>query len=413
MKQSQLFTKTLKNISSEEKSCNAQLLMRAGFIDKLAAGVYTYLPLGFRVMKKIENIIREEMNAVGGQEMLMPALQPKANWLATGRWDGLDVLFKLQGADEKEYALGATHEEVITPLFAKFIASYKDLPVAAYQIQTKFRNEKRAKSGVLRGRQFLMKDMYSFHADEKDLDSYYEKVADAYWKIFSRVGIKDKTYFTLASGGTFSKYSHEFQTITDAGEDTIFICNKCSLAINKEIKEITLVCPKCGGSEFDIRKAIEVGNIFKLKTKYSEPFDLKFKNAGGSDQIVIMGCYGMGIDRLIGTVVEVCNDKNGIIWPMSIAPFQAHLILLNPDDSVSSAEANSIYASLQKAGIEVLFDDRILSAGVKLKDSDLIGIPYRLIIGGKNKGKIEIKMRSKSGADIVDAKEAIKMISGG
>jgi len=412
MLQSQLFTKTIKNISAEEKSLNAQLLMRAGFVDKLSAGVYTMLPLGLRVMKKIENIIREEMNAIGGQEMLMPALQPKANWITTGRWDGFDVLFKLKGADDKEYALGATHEEVITPLFTKFISSYKDLPVAAYQIQTKFRNEKRAKSGLLRGRQFTMKDMYSFHSTEKDLDAYYEKAAEAYWKIFSRVGIKDKTHFTLASGGTFAKYSHEFQTITDAGEDIIYICKKCALAVNKEIKDETPKCPECGTSEFETKKAIEVGNIFKLKTRYSEPFNLRFKDAEGKEQVVAMGCYGIGLDRLMGTVVEVSNDKNGIIWPANIAPFLVHLIVLDIDDKEAKKQADEVYGALLKANIEVLYDDRDQSAGAKFKDSDLIGIPWRLVISARTAGKIEVKERASDEIKLLDLNGAVKLIRG-
>ncbi len=412
MKQSQLFAKTIKNISVEEKSLNAQLLMRAGFVDKLAAGVYTFLPLGLRVMKKIENIIREEMNAIGGQEILMPALQPKANWVATGRWDGLDVLFKLKGSDDKEYALGATHEEVITPLFAKFISSYKDLPVAAYQIQAKFRNEKRAKSGLLRGRQFMMKDLYSFHATEKDLDEYYEKAAEAYWKIFSRAGIKDRTHFTFASGGTFAEYSHEYQTVADAGEDTIYVCKKCNFAVNKEIKSETPACPACKGGEFEIKKAIEVGNIFKLKTKYSEPFNLKFKDTDGKDQTVVMGCYGMGLDRLMGTVAEVCNDKNGIIWPESIAPYSVHLLVLDADDGEIKKEADAVYEALLKAKIEVLYDDRGLSAGTKFKDSDLIGIPWRLVISARTGGKIEIKRRSEEKSELLSLNEAINLVRG-
>lgn len=412
MLQSQLFTKTIKNISAEEKSLNAQLLMRAGFIDKLAAGVYTMLPLGLRVMRKIENIIREEMNAIGGQEILMPALQPKSNWITTGRWDGLDVLFKLQGADDKEYALGATHEEVITPLFTKFIFSYKDLPVAAYQIQTKFRNEKRAKSGLLRGRQFTMKDLYSFHATEKDLDEYYEKARGAYWKIFSCIGIKDKTHFTLASGGTFSKYSHEFQTITDAGEDTIFVCKKCNLAVNKEIKDETPACPECKCSEFEIKKSIEVGNIFKLKTRYSEPFNLKFKDAEGKDQTVIMGCYGLGLDRLMGTVVEVSSDANGIVWPVSIAPYLAHLIVLGTEDKEVKKQADEVYRALLKANIDVLYDDRDQSAGAKLKDSDLIGIPWRLVISSRTGGKIELKKRSSDETKVLTLNETINLVKG-
>lgn len=412
MRQSQLFTKTTKNISAEEKSLNAQFLTRAGFIDKLAAGIYTHLPLGLRVINKIGNIIREEMNAVGGQEILMPALQPKANWQVTGRWEELDVLFKFKGGDSKEYALGATHEEVVVPLLGKSISSYKDLPVSVYQVQTKFRNEKRAKSGILRGRQFLMKDMYSFHADEKDLDDYYEKLKVAYWKIFERVGIKDKTYLTLASGGTFSKYSHEFQTITEAGEDLIYICKKCHLSINKEILEdINPVCPECQSEEFEIKKAIEVGNIFKLNTKYSAPFNLCFKDQDGKEKTVIMGCYGIGLDRLMGTVVEAYNDKNGIIWPASVAPFRAHLVLLNSDDAAAKKDAENIYASLQKADIEVLFDDRNLSAGIKLKDSDLIGIPFRLVVSDRNKGKIEVKKRAEEEVRLMSLGEAIKTIS--
>ncbi|MDP3057068.1 MAG: aminoacyl--tRNA ligase-related protein [bacterium] len=411
MRQSQLFTKTTKNISAEEKSLNARLLTRAGFIDKLAAGIYMHLPLGLRVINKIGNIIREEMNAVGGQEILMPALQPKANWQITGRWDELDVLFKLKGDDSKEYALGATHEEVVVPLLGKSISSYKDLPVSVYQIQAKFRNEKRAKSGILRGRQFLMKDMYSFHADEKDLNEFYEKIKDTYWKIFERVGIKGKTYLTLASGGTFSKYSHEFQTITEAGEDVIYICKKCHLSINKEIlADINPVCPECQSEEFEIKKAIEVGNIFKLNTKYSAPFNLRFKDQDGKEKTVIMGCYGIGLDRLMGTVVEVCNDKNGIIWPSSIAPFRVHLILINPDDKNAKKEAENIYASLQKADIEVLFDDRNLSAGMKFKDSDLIGIPLRLVVSERNKGKIEVKERGREEVKLMSLEEAVKLI---
>ncbi len=412
MRQSRLFTKTTKNISAEEKSLNAQLLTRAGFVDKLGAGIYTYLPLGLRVINKIGNIIREEMDAIAGQEILMPALQPKANWQATGRWDELDVLFKLKGDDGKEYALGATHEEVIVPLLRKFISSYKDLPLFVYQIQTKFRNEKRAKSGILRGRQFLMKDMYSFHADEKDLSDYYEKVKESYWKIFERVGIKEKTYLTLASGGTFSKYSHEFQAVTDAGEDTIYICKKCHLSINKEIlADINPVCPECQSEDFEIKKAIEVGNIFKLNTKYSAPFNLHFKDVRGKEKTVIMGCFGIGLDRLMGTVVEVSNDKNGIIWPANIAPFRAHLILLKLEDASVRQEAENIYHALQKANIEVLFDDRNLSAGVKLKDSDLIGIPIRLVVSDRNKGKIEAKERGKEKTKLISLDEAVKVLS--
>jgi len=411
MRQSQLFTKTTKNISAEEKSLNAQLLTRAGFVDKLAAGIYTHLPLGLRVINKIGNIIREEINAIGGQEILMPSLQPKANWEVTGRWDDLDVLFKLKGDDKKEYALGATHEEVIVPLLGKFISSYKDLPKYVYQIQTKFRNEKRAKSGILRGRQFLMKDLYSFHVSNDDLDVYYEKAKEAYWKIFERTGIKEKTYLTLASGGTFSKYSHEFQTITEAGEDIIYICKKCHLSINKEIlADVNPVCPECQCEDFDVKKAIEVGNIFKLNTKYSAPFNLHFKDLDGKEKIPVMGCYGIGLDRLMGTVVEVCNDKNGIIWPASIAPYSVHLLCLENDNEEIRKNAENIYASLLKANIEVLYDDRNLSAGIKFKDSDLIGLPLRLVVSARSGKMVEAKRRDTEKADLISAASALNLV---
>src|SRR3989339_554643 len=250
MKQSQLFVKTQKNAPKDEVSLNAQLLIRAGFVDKLMAGVYTFLPLGLRVLKKIENIIREEMNAISGQEVLMPALQPKENWQKTGRWDAMDDLYKVKDSTSREMALGPTHEEVVVPLMEKFLNSYKDLPLAVYQFQNKFRMELRAKSGILRGREFIMKDLYSFHLDEKDLDKYYEKAREAYFKIFEKVGIREMTYYTFASGGSFSKYSHEFQTVAPAGEDTIYICRKCKLAINKEMKGEMEKCPECGGRDF-------------------------------------------------------------------------------------------------------------------------------------------------------------------
>ncbi|MEK7064928.1 MAG: aminoacyl--tRNA ligase-related protein, partial [Patescibacteria group bacterium] len=325
MRQSKLFTKTQREAPKDEVSLNAQLLIRAGFVDKLMAGVYTYLPLGLRVLDKIKNIIREEINAVGGQEILMPALNPKENWVKTGRWDGLDVLFRLEGAGGKEYALGASHEEVVTPLVQRFANSYKDLPVAVYQIQDKFRNEPRAKSGLLRGREFSMKDLYSFHANEKDLDGYYEKVKAAYLKIYERCGLGPLTHVVFASGGTFSKYSHEFQTITEYGEDTIFVCSKCGTGVNKEIIDEQKTCPECGNEKLEEKKSIEVGNIFKLKTKYSAAFDYKYTDEKGEKQIVTMGCYGIGPSRVLGTIVEVHHDDGGIIWPESVAPFQIHL----------------------------------------------------------------------------------------
>ena len=402
MKQSQLFGKTTKDVSKDETSINAQYLIRGGFVDKSMAGVYTYLPLGKRVLSKIENIIREEMDAIGGQEILMPALMKKEDWQITGRWD-IDVMMKVKTFFDKEYGLGWTHEEVVTPLAKKYARSYKDFPFSLYQIQTKFRSEKRAKSGILRGREFSMKDLYSFHTNEEDLNNFYDQSKDAYFKIFDRVEIKDKTYLTFASGGDFSKYSHEFQTLTSVGEDVIYICDKCKIAVNQEIiEDLKKSCPKCGNKNLKEEKAIETGNIFKLKTRFTEAFNFKFLDEKGKENVVLMGCYGMGPSRLMGTIVELSNDENGIIWPRSIAPYQVHLVSIGKDEKVIK-EAEKIYKSLQKEKIEVLYDDRNESAGVKFKDSDLIGIPLRIVISNKTleKDSIEIKRRDKDGFEII------------
>ncbi|MCK5412868.1 MAG: prolyl-tRNA synthetase [Candidatus Pacebacteria bacterium] len=397
MKQSKLFGKTTKEIPKDETSKNAQYLIRGGFVDKSMAGVYTYLPLGKRVLTKIENIIREEMDAIGGQEILMPALMKKEDWQTTGRWD-IDVMMKVKTFFDKEYGLGWTHEEVVTPLAKKYARSYKDFPFSLYQIQTKFRSEKRAKSGILRGREFSMKDLYSFHTNEEDLDKFYDQSKNAYFKIFDRVGIKEKTYLTFASGGDFSKYSHEFQTLTSAGEDLIYICDKCHIAVNQEIiEDLENSCPECGNKKLKEEKAIETGNIFKLKTRFTEAFGFKFLDKNGKENIPLMGCYGMGPSRLMGTVVELSNDEGGIIWPKEIAPYQVHLICLG-DDEVVIKEAEKIYESLQKEKIEVLYDDRNESAGVKFKDSDLIGIPLRIVISKRTmeNNSVEIKERLSS-----------------
>jgi prolyl-tRNA synthetase len=409
MRQSQLFTKTKKEAPSDEVSVNAQLLIRAGFVDKLMAGTYTFLPLGLRVFKKVENIIREEMEGLGASEILMPTLQPKENWEKSGRWDGLDNLFKFTSFYSKnEYALGATHEEVVAPLMKKYIFSYKDLPTATFQIQNKFRDEKRAKSGILRGREFFMKDLYSFHATAEDLDEYYMKATVAYKRIFERAGIGEKTYYTYAAGGSFTKYSHEFQTLTEAGEDNIYICDKCRIAINDEIiEDLNHKCPECGNIELRKEKAVEVGNIFKLMTKFSTPFELTFKDQEGNENDVIMGCYGIGLNRLMGTAVELFHDEKGIIWPESIAPYAVHLINLGQDE-----EADKIYTELNAEGIEVLFDDREVSAGEKFADSDLIGIPNRLVISKKSlaAGGIEVKKRSEAESKIMTLEEFLSTV---
>ena len=402
MKQSFLFTKTQKNIAAEEKSVNAQFLVRSGCIDKLMAGVYTLLPLGLLTMKKIENIIREEMNALGGQEIVMPSLQPKENWELTGRWNTMDDLYKLKDAQGREYALGPTHEEIVVPLVKKFVNSYKDLPLYVYQFQDKFRMELRSKSGILRGREFVMKDLYSFHLDEKDLDDFYAKAKVAYFNIFKRCGLAGQTYLTYASGGSFSQYSHEFQTVTLAGEDTIYICQKCKLAVNKEIKAETAKCPECGSSDFKEEKAIEVGNIFTLKNRFSAPFGLKVQDQEGKERELLMGSYGIGLGRLMGTIVEIHHDDKGIIWPLAVAPMQIHLLVLGAEKELAK-KAEELYNGLIKAGFEVLFDDREESAGVKLNDSDLLGLPIRLVLSNKTieKGSIEIKERRGDKVELV------------
>lgn len=387
MKQSELFTKTIKENPKDEKSINAQLLIRAGFIDKLGAGIYSYLPLGLMVIENIKNIVREEMNKIGGQEILMPSLHPKENWEVTGRW-GVEEMYKIK---DENLGLGWTHEEIITPLVKKYATAF---PKYIYQIQTKFRNEPRAKSGILRCREFLMKDLYSFHTSEDDLNDYYEKVKEAYFKIYDRCGLKEKTFLTVASGGEFSSsISHEFQTITESGEDDIYTCKNCGCSFNKEIFDSKC---DCGSTEFEEKKSIEVGNIFKLGEKYSKPFNM--------DNIV-MGCYGIGITRVMGAIVEVFNDDVGIIWPKEVAPFNVHLLGLDTD-------ANEIYNDLQKNGIKVLYDDRNKSAGEKLNDCDLIGIPIRIILSKKTleKNCVEIKRRNEDKLELVEIKKLIEFI---
>lgn len=407
MRQSQLFSKTTKEISSQEVSKNAQLLLRGGFVNQLMAGVYSYLPLGLRVLNKIEHIVRAEMNAIGAQEILMPALQPREIWDTTKRWDKVDVLFKLKGAGDRDLALGPTHEEVVTPLAGNFIHSYKDLPFAAYQVQTKFRNEARAKSGLLRGREFRMKDMYSFHEDQDCLDKFYERAIQAYQNVYRRCGLGDLTKLTFASGGVFAKYSHEFQTITESGEDIVYKIPDTNIAINKEIiddiEALKGIIPdyKPGDeNKLEAVKAIEVGNIFKLGTKFSDDFEVNYLDEKGARKTPVMGCYGIGPSRVMGTIAEVLSDEKGLVWPEEIAPFKVHLVSLATDDA-DIAHADDVYQKLIKAGIEVLYDDRIdIRAGAKFSDSDLIGIPHRLVVSKKTieSGRIEWKKRSEDQA---------------
>lgn len=413
MRQSKLFTKTRKEAPADEVSKNAELLIRGGYVNKEMAGVYTYLPLGLRVLRKIENIIREEMNKVGGQEVLMSTLQPKENWEKTGRWESMDDLYKVSDSSGREVALGPTHEEIVVPILKNYVSSHKDLPLAIYQIQNKFRMELRAKSGILRGREFIMKDMYSFHASQEDLDDFYNKMKVVYKNIFSRAGIGHLTYMTFASGGSFSRYSHEFQSITPVGEDTIYVDEASGIAVNKEVyNDEVLKNLGLKNDKLVENRSIEVGNIFELNTKFSQPFNLTYKDEKGENHVVLMGCYGIGLGRLMGTVVEVLSDDKGIIWPEEIAPFQVHLLSLGEDGEVLK-EVEGVYTSLEKAGIEVLFDDRReVSAGEKFADADLLGIPLRAVVSARSlkDGGIEIKKRTEEKGKIISMAELLKIL---
>jgi prolyl-tRNA synthetase len=390
MRLSQSFAKTTKDISKEEVSLNAQLLIKGGYVNKLMAGVYSYLPLGLRVLTNIENIVRDEMNKIGGQEVLLPALQPREIWDATGRWDEVDVLFKLKGAGDKDLTLGATHEEVITPLAMSMISSYKDMPVSAYQIQTKFRNEARAKSGILRGREFRMKDLYSFHTSQDCLNDYYLKAKGAYENVFARCGLGDITFFTHADGGAFSKYSHEFQTLTESGEDIIYLIPGTNEAINEEIinniealKELVPNYKEGDEKNFKAVKAAEVANIFKLSTKFTGAINMTVQDAEGKQVTPVMGCYGIGTSRLMGTIAECLSDDKGLVWPTEIAPYKVHMVtIVKGDEEV--ALCDKVYTDLNKANLDTIIDDRAkVSVGAKLAEADLLGMPYRVVIGKK------------------------------
>ncbi len=406
MRQSQLFTKTQKTAPKDEVAQNAQLLTRGGFIYKNSAGVYSFLPLGWRVIRNISRIACEEMDAIGGQEMLMSALHDKHYLQTTGRWD-VDVVYKVISGSDKEPAFNIswTHEEILAEIAARYVNSYKDLPFAAYQIQTKFRHEPRAKSGLLRGREFLMKDLYSFHVSEEDLFRYYARVADAYANVFARCGLK--AYYTLAAGGDFTvSNTHEFQVESSVGEDTVYVCGKCEYAENNEISELRegSACPKCGGAVREI-KAIEVGNIFPLGTKYSKAFGLAFTDEKGERKDVVMGSYGIGISRVMGTIAEIYHDEKGIVWPDAIAPFTVHLLALN------GANGDAIYDALQKAGVTVLYDDREATPGEKFADADLIGIPWRFVVSPKvGEGNVELKRRTEKESRILGMEEALAAV---
>ena len=411
MRYSQLIWKTLRQPPKEAETVNHQLLTQAGFVDQLMAGVYSYLPLGLRTLNKIENIVREEMDALGSQEILMPILHPKSIWEKTGGWDKIDVLFKIQSRTGKEYALGQSEEEVVTPLVLSRINSYKDLPVSTYQIHWKYRDELRAKSGILRGREFYMKDMYSFHENQEDFQNYYDLVKKAYLRIYERLGLTAKV--TEASGGSFSeKISYEFMVLTEAGEDNIFYCPACDYCINEQIAQNKEggTCPKCG-QNLQAARASEVGNVFDLGQKYGQDFDLTFLGQDGKKHFPVMGCYGLGISRVMGVIVEKFHDDKGIIWPKDVAPFQVHLVEVRSQKQEVRELVKEVYRKLQSYNIEVLYDDREeISAGQKFADADLIGIPVRLVVSERSGDRVEWKERSKEEAELLNVDEVINRL---
>lgn len=408
MRYSQLFPKTRKTAPAHAESVNHKLLVQGGFIDQLMAGSWTLLPLGWRVVTKINQIIRQEMDAIGGQEMLMPLLHPKKIWNETGRWDKADeIMYKLKDQRERDYALSFTHEEIVMDLLRKNIKSYQDLPVAVYHFSTKFRNEPRARSGILRGREFMMKDLYSAHVSEEDLMHYYEEVKEAYIKVFKRLGFDFRV--TEASGGVFTdKHTHEFQVLAEGGEDTIFYCNSCDWGANQELYEGKegQICPKCQSGKVIRSQAIEVGNIFPLGTWYAEKMSVYFTDQNGQRQPVWFGSYGIGPTRVIGALVEVSHDERGIIWFPQVAPYQLHLVSLPGGEK----KAGEIYEVLHRKNIEVLWDDRDETAGVKFADADLIGIPWRAVVSEKTGEKMELKRRTREETKIYGLDEALSTI---
>lgn len=410
MRQSTLFTKTRREAPADEVAKNAQLLIRGGFVHKEMAGVYDYLPLGLRVFNKIVGIIREEMNAIGGQEVTLSTLQNPEVWKSTDRWSDevVDVWFKTILNGGGEIGLATTHEEPLTKLMRDHIHSYKDLPRYVYQFQTKFRNEARAKSGIMRTREFVMKDLYSLSTSEESFREFYEECAAAYLRIFRRVGLGERTYRTFASGGSFSKFSDEFQTLCEAGEDVIYIHDGKKIALNKEVfTDEVLVDLQLKREDMREAKAVEVGNIFPLGTRFSDALGLTYKDENGEEKPVTMGSYGIGPGRLMGTVVEALSDEKGIVWPKEIAPFHMHLVELSGGDRVVKDAAEKLYSDLTAAGIEVLFDDRDARAGEKFSDAELIGIPTRVVVSAKTiaEGKIEVTDRGSGKNTLITVEE--------
>ena len=405
MRRSKLFVKTRKETPADEEARNAQLLIRAGYVHKEMAGVYSYLPLGMMVIENIKQIVREEMDGIGGEEMVMSTLQHPHLWQTTDRWDDdkVDVWFKAALGEDSQVGFGWSHEEPMARLMTQFINSYKDLPVYTYQFQNKLRREVRAKSGLLRAREFVMKDLYSFSRSKDQHEKFYAKISDAYVRVYERLGIGEITHKTFASGGPFAKFSHEFQTLSPAGEDTIYLHEGEGIAINKEVLTDEVLSDLGVDREGLVEKtAVEVGNIFTFGGRYSEPLGLFFTDEKGIQQPVFMGSYGIGISRLMGLLAEHFADDKGLIWPSEVAPFQVYLIKIGDETEVAEA-AQELYKMLTQNGIGVLFDDRDTSAGEAFADADLFGIPARVVVSGKTlaSGEYELKMRRSKNPELV------------
>ncbi|MFC2431375.1 MAG: aminoacyl--tRNA ligase-related protein [Candidatus Saccharimonas sp.] len=412
MRLSKNFTRTIKQAPADEVARNAQLLIRAGYVHKTMAGVYSYLPLGLKVVENIKQIVREEMNKIGSQELVMSTLQSKELWQETGRWsdDLVDVWFKSHLQDGTEVGFGWTHEEPIVDLLRNYLKSYKDLPISVYQFQNKLRNELRAKSGIMRGREFVMKDMYSVHASKEDLDNYYNAAIEAYKRCYDRFGIGDETYVTFASGGAFTKFSHEFQTICDAGEDYIYLHRGKNIAVNEEVLDDAVKELGIDRSELERVKTAEVGNIFNFGTQKSEEMRLVFTDADGVEQYAYMGSYGIGITRVMGVIVEKFADDKGLVWPENIAPAKVYLVQIG---SQSRATADELYQKLQSAGIETIYDDRDERPGVKFADAELLGIPYRVTVSDRllDRGKWEVSTRQTGEQRLLTADELLATLN--
>lgn len=415
MRLSQLFTRTSKTVPADETSKNAQLLIKAGYVHKEMAGVYSYLPLGFKVLENIVAIVKEEMDAIGGVQMKTSALQTREVWEKTNRWSDevVDNWFKTELKNGTELGLSFTNEEAYSSILKNFVHSYKDLPVYVYDFKTIFRNETRSKSGLMRGREFYWKALYSYSISQQQHDAFYSRAQAAYMQVFERLGIGDRTFMTFASGGSFSQYSHEFQTISDAGEDTIYLDRTKKIAVNKEVftddvlKDLGLEKGK-----LEEVRAIETGNIFNLGTKFTEPFNLKVPNQKGEMTPVIMGCYGIGISRLMGTIAELLSDEKGLVWPQNVAPAMAYIARLDDSEAVVAA-ADKLYEELSDAGVEVLYDDRDARVGEKFADADLLGIPYRIVVSKKTveAGKFEVKGRTSDEEKLLEHTEVVKALA--